>query len=105
MRDLAELSYLSPNATQYVADQTYDLKRSWVVQGDCRSVLAGLPDGCADLIFADPPYFLQLQNELRRPDNSLVDAVDDEWDRFSDYAEYDRFLKGWLRECQRVLKS
>jgi modification methylase len=96
---------LAHRAVQHLPGQEYDLRHNWVVQGDCRAVLANLPDGCADLIFADPPYFLQLQNELRRPDNSVVDAVDDEWDQFTDYREYDAFIRDWLRECQRVLKK
>lgn len=96
---------LAHRSIRHIPGQEYDLSQNWVVQGDCRGVLADLPDGCADLIFADPPYFLQLQNELRRPDNSVVDAVDDEWDQFTDYREYDRFIRDWLRECQRVLKK
>lgn len=99
------LSRLSPTSLRHVPGQTYDLSRNWVVQGDCRDVLADLPDGCADLIFADPPYFLQLQKELRRPNNTVVDAVDDEWDQFTDYAEYDAFIRAWLIQCRRVLKD
>jgi modification methylase len=89
----------------HVPQQQYDLTRSWVVQGDSRAVLRDVPDRCVDLIFADPPYFMQLQQELRRPDNSVVDAVDDEWDQFTDWAEYDAFLRDWLTECRRVLKD
>lgn len=98
-------SHLSPRHVTHVPGQEYDLTASWVVQGDCRRVLADLPDRSFDLIFADPPYFLQLQSELRRPDNSVVDAVDDAWDQFTDFAEYDRFLREWLFECRRVLKD
>ena len=53
-----------------------------VIQGNCMDVLPGLPEASVDMIFADPPYNLQLQQELRRPNNSLVDAVDDDWDHF-----------------------
>jgi modification methylase len=95
----------SPRYVRHVPGQVYQPDQNWVVQGDCRRVLADLPDRSVDLIFADPPYFLQLQNELRRPNNTVVDAVDDEWDQFSDYAEYDQFCRDWLRECQRVLKD
>ena len=105
MLDPNELPRLSPRYVTHVPKQVYDLNQSWVVQGDCRHVLADLPDRCVDLIFADPPYFLQLQNELRRPNNTVVDAVDDAWDQFADYREYDAFIRGWLRECQRVLKD
>ncbi len=73
--------------------------------GDCRDVLAMVPDKSVDLIFADPPYNLQLRGELRRPNLSKVDAVDDAWDRFSDFAAYDAFTREWLTACRRVLKD
>jgi modification methylase len=76
-----------------------------IVQGDCLEELAKLPDRSVDLVFADPPYNLQLGGELLRPDNSKVDAVDDEWDRFESFETYDAFTKAWLRECRRVLKD
>ena len=76
-----------------------------ILLGDCIQVLDSLPEKSVDLIFADPPYNLQLSGELRRPNNTLVDAVDDEWDRFADFAEYDRFTRGWLGACRRVLKD
>src|SRR5579871_4947684 len=82
-----------------------DLKLDQVIEGDCVQNMRALPDGCADLIFADPPYNLQLKNELRRPDNSKVDAVDDEWDQFGSFAEYDRFTRAWLTEARRLLKD
>ncbi|MBC6982283.1 site-specific DNA-methyltransferase [Caulobacter sp. 17J80-11] len=76
-----------------------------VLTGDCIEVLRSLPDRSVDLVFADPPYNLQLGGELLRPDNSKVDAVDDDWDRFASFEEYDRFCRDWLRECRRVLKD
>src|SRR5258706_11408069 len=76
-----------------------------VIEGDCVEMLRTLPDGCVDLVFADPPYNLQLQRELRRPDNSKVDAVDDAWDRFASFETYDRFTRDWLTEARRVLKD
>ncbi|MDE1939413.1 MAG: site-specific DNA-methyltransferase [Alphaproteobacteria bacterium] len=76
-----------------------------VIEGDCVERMRALPDGCADLIFADPPYNLQLKGELRRPDDSKVDAVDDKWDQFSSFAEYDRFTREWLTQARRVLKD
>ncbi|HEY0282040.1 MAG TPA: site-specific DNA-methyltransferase [Rhizomicrobium sp.] len=76
-----------------------------VIEGDCVERMRALPEGLVDLIFADPPYNLQLKNELRRPDNSKVDAVDDHWDQFSSFAEYDRFTREWLTEARRVLKD
>lgn len=105
MQGNSQPSRLSPRHVRHVPGQVYDLNRCWVVQGDSRRVLADLPDKSVDLVFADPPYYMQLQNELRRPNNTVVDAVDDEWDQFSSYAEYDAFTRAWLSECQRVLKD
>jgi DNA modification methylase len=76
-----------------------------ILHGDNLELLRQLPDRCVDLVFADPPYNLQLQNELRRPNTTLVDAVDDVWDRFSDFAAYDAYTEQWLAECRRVLKD
>ena len=75
-----------------------------VLEGDCREVLESLPDASVDLVFADPPYNLQLGGDLRRPDNSRVNGVEDAWDRFDSFAAYDRFTHGWLTEVRRVLK-
>ena len=82
-----------------------ELKLDVVIQGDCIQAMRDLPEGCADLVFADPPYNLQLKNELRRPDNSRVDAVNDGWDRFSSFTEYDRFTREWLTAARRALKD
>ncbi len=76
-----------------------------IYAGDCREVLASLPEKSVDLIFADPPYNLQLKNELWRPNMTKVDAVDDEWDQFSNFAAYDQFTREWLTACKRVLKD
>ncbi|MGW8143617.1 MAG: DNA methyltransferase [Anaerolineales bacterium] len=76
-----------------------------VIQGNCIEVLKSLPEESIDLIFADPPYNLQLNQELWRPNLTLVDAVDDDWDQFPDFESYDQFSKEWLTECRRVLKS
>jgi modification methylase len=75
-----------------------------VIEGDCVANMNALPEGCADLIFADPPYNLQLQGDLHRPDQSKVDAVDDGWDQFSSFAEYDKFTRDWLTAARRVMK-
>lgn len=91
--------------SSYVKGQAYDPRCNWVIQGDCRQVLGALPDRSVDLVFADPPYYLQLQNELRRPDNSLVDAVDDSWDQFDSFLDYDSFTEQWLVEVRRVMKD
>jgi modification methylase len=75
-----------------------------IVIGDCIAELALLPAQSVDLIFADPPYNLQLQGDLKRPDDSRVDAVDDDWDKFSSFAAYDDFTRAWLAACRRVMK-
>ena len=89
-----------------------DLRRSndpfaWmnsIIKGDCVSALEALPDQSVDVIFADPPYNLQLGGMLHRPDQSVVDAVDDEWDQFASFDAYDAFTRAWLLACRRVLK-
>ncbi len=76
-----------------------------VLQGDCIEHLNALPEQSVDLIFADPPYNLQLSQELWRPNLTLVDAVTDDWDQFKSFEEYDTFTRDWLAACQRVLKE
>jgi modification methylase len=75
-----------------------------VLLGDCIELMAGLPAASVDLVFADPPYNLQLGGELYRPNNSRVDGVDEAWDRFDDFAAYDRFSRAWLAQARRLLK-
>ncbi len=80
---------------------------SWIdtiIKGDCVAALEALPTHSVDVIFADPPYNLQLGGALHRPDQSLVDAVDDEWDQFASFEAYDAFTRAWLLACRRVLK-
>lgn len=76
-----------------------------ILQGDCIQVLNALPEKSVDLIFADPPYNLQLQRDLWRPNMTKVDAVNDEWDQFSSFQAYDEFSRAWLSACRRVLKD
>ena len=66
--------------------------------------MAKLPAACVDLVFADPPYNLQLQGDLKRPDDSRVDAVDDDWDKFSSFSAYDDFTRAWITACRRLMK-
>jgi modification methylase len=75
-----------------------------VLVGDCVAELKKLPASCVDLVFADPPYNLQLQGDLKRPDDSRVDAVDDAWDKFASFEAYDDFTRAWLLACRRVMK-
>tara|TARA_Y100001970_G_scaffold291819_1_gene430487 strand:+ start:464 stop:1537 length:1074 start_codon:yes stop_codon:yes gene_type:complete len=76
-----------------------------IINGDSLKELKKIPDESFDLIFADPPYNLQLRNQLIRPDRSKVDAVDDKWDQFKSFKIYDEFTLNWLKECKRVLKK
>jgi modification methylase len=82
-----------------------DLSLDNIIKGDCVEVLSSLPDESVDMIFADPPYNLQLGGDLHRPNNTKVDAVDDEWDKFSSFQSYDEFTNAWMREARRVLKK
>ncbi len=82
-----------------------ELPLDQIIKGDCIQVLNTLPEKSVDLIFADPPYNLQLQNNLYRPNMTLVDAVDDEWDQFENFDAYDNFCRQWLAGCRRVLKD
>ncbi len=75
-----------------------------ILVGDCAAEMAKLPADSVDLVFADPPYNLQLASDLKRPDDSRVDAVDDDWDKFASFAVYDEFTKAWLKACKRVMK-
>lgn len=76
-----------------------------IVQGDSISIMEGLPAGSVDMIFADPPYNLQLKGELKRPNDSVVDAVTDEWDQFDSAEDYDAFTRAWLTAARRALKD
>ncbi len=75
-----------------------------IIVGDCVAEMTKLPAACVDLVFADPPYNLQLQGDLKRPDDSRVDAVDDDWDKFASFSAYDDFTRAWLMACRRVMK-
>ena len=75
-----------------------------IIDGDCVAAMNALPAESVDLIFADPPYNLQLRGDLHRPDNSKVDAVDDHWDQFTGFEAYDHFTREWLKAAKRLLK-
>ena len=75
-----------------------------IIEGNCIDVLPSLPADSVDLIFADPPYNLQLQGDLWRPNVSKVDGVTEDWDKFESLEAYDDFTRRWLSECRRVLK-
>jgi modification methylase len=97
MSALRHLADLSPSVESAVWLDT-------ILKGDCVATLNRLPDHSVDVIFADPPYNLQLEGDLHRPDQSKVDAVDDEWDQFESFQAYDAFTRAWLLAARRVLK-
>ena len=87
-----------------MANEQQGLPINQILQGDCVEILQALPENSVDLIFADPPYNLQLSGELWRPNMTRVDAVVDDWDKFPSFAAYDQFTRAWLSACRRVLK-
>jgi modification methylase len=86
------------------AKEPVELPLGRILAGDCVAAMKRLPTASVDLVFADPPYNLQLGGDLNRPDGSHVDAVTDEWDRFDSFKAYDDFTRAWLTEAKRVLK-
>src|SRR5215210_6767317 len=82
-----------------------ELPLDTIIEGDCVAAMARLPDKSVDMIFADPPYNLQLGGDLFRPEGGRVDAVDDAWDHFDSFATYDDFTRRWLVEARRILKD
>ncbi|MEZ5750631.1 MAG: site-specific DNA-methyltransferase [Paracoccaceae bacterium] len=91
-------------ATKTRTQEAATLPVDQILAGDCIEIMNSLPEGSVDLIFADPPYNLQLKGALHRPDNSQVDAVDDHWDQFSSFGAYDQFTREWLKAARRLLK-
>jgi modification methylase len=96
MVKMGVLERIKPAASALPLDQ--------LIQGDCIAAMRALPPGSVDMIFADPPYNLQLGGDLHRPDGSFVDAVTDDWDKFDTFAAYDRFTREWLAAARRLLK-
>ena len=96
---------LAPLSRDFTVGTQLELLLDQVLVGDSIAMLRRLPPASVHAIFADPPYNLQLKGELRRPDESVVDGVDDAWDRFPDLAAYDAFTRAWLTECRRVLRK
>jgi len=95
-----------PSARRTPARKTPDgTPVNQILLGDCVEVMNALPAKCADLVFADPPYNMQLGGDLWRPNMTKVDAVTDPWDKFKSFAEYDAFTRAWLTACRRVLKD
>ncbi len=98
------LAVRTKKAARKAAPVVHDLPLNQILRGDCIEMMRSLPDASVDMVFADPPYNLQLGGDLDRPDGSRVDAVNDEWDKFSSFAAYDRFTREWLAEARRILK-
>ncbi len=100
MSSKAKLSVSAPAQQSF----THSLPLNTIIKGDCVAAMEALPDHSIDVIFADPPYNLQLEGTLHRPDQSRVDACDDHWDQFESFAAYDAFTRAWLLAARRVLK-
>ncbi|HZU50381.1 MAG TPA: site-specific DNA-methyltransferase [Sphingomicrobium sp.] len=94
-----------PPSLRRVRKASSELALDTIIEGDCIAAMERLPDRSVDMIFADPPYNLQLGGDLFRPEGSRVDAVDDEWDKFESLAAYDNFTREWLEQARRVLKD
>ncbi|WP_114287558.1 site-specific DNA-methyltransferase [Candidatus Halocynthiibacter alkanivorans] len=90
--------------TKTLSQEAVTLPINTILSGDCIEMMNSLPAASVDLIFADPPYNLQLKGDLHRPDNSKVDAVDDDWDQFASFKAYDKFSTAWLKAAHRLLK-
>src|SRR3954471_24703331 len=84
--------------------KTRELPIDTILEQDCIAAMAALPEASVDMIFADPPYNLQLGGDLFRPEGSRVDAVDDDWDKFETFAGYDESARAWLKQARRILK-
>ena len=92
------------NMSKETLNENYNLPLNKIIKGDSIESMRSLPDNSIDVIFADPPYNLQLKNDLSRPDSSKVNGVTEGWDRFKSFEEYDKFTKDWISEAQRILK-
>ena len=75
------------------------------LQGDSLTIMEGMPEGSVDLVFADPPYNLQLSKDLYRPNMTKVEGVDEDWDRFDGFRQYDEFTRAWMSACKRLLRD
>jgi modification methylase len=101
---MEKIAVKSKAATKVAKVDKKSLPLDQILKMDCIEAMRSLPDACVDMVFADPPYNLQLGGDLQRPDGSQVDAVDDDWDKFDNFAAYDKFTREWLTEARRILK-
>src|ERR1044071_4351982 len=104
MSVMGRVGAVRPAKAKRVDAPAPDLPLGEIIRDDCVAAMARLPDACVDMVFADPPYNLQLGGELFRPEGSRVDACDDDWDKFDTFEAYDRFTRAWLKEARRILK-
>ena len=104
MAKILTFSSAAGSARESAAPALGELPLDTLLQGDCIEMMRALPPASIDAIFADPPYNLQLGGDLSRPNNTRVDGVDDDWDRFADFASYDAFTRDWLGAAQALLK-
>ncbi len=105
MNMIAPVTESLVRARPRTSHKTKELPLDTIIEGDCIAEMARLPDKSVDMIFADPPYNLQLQGDLFRPEGGRVDAVDDDWDKFDSLTVYDDFTREWLAEARRILKD
>src|SRR3982750_2579001 len=101
---MSVLTPVGPGRRRLKAEPNAALPLDTIIEEDCVAAMRRLPAASIDMIFADPPYNLQLGGDLFRPEGGLVDAVDDDWDKFASFATYDSFTRAWLHEARRVLK-
>ena len=101
---MSVLTHVGPRQRRTKPGPDPDLPLDTIIESDCVAAMAALPEASVDMIFADPPYNLQLGGDLFRPEGGLVDAVDDDWDKFDTFASYDSFTRAWLKEARRILK-
>lgn len=100
---LKKFTYISTKKPEMEKLGIFELNK--IYHGDCIEMMKNIPDNSIDLIFAAPLYNLQLNSELYRPDQTKVDAVNDAWDKFQSFEEYNKFTISWLQECYRILKN
>lgn len=110
IHEVSQLTYNAENLTfQNIKKIKNFQEQSEIINsiliGDCLKVMKRIEDNTFDMIFADPPYNMQLQNELYRPNNTKVNGVDDDWDQFGSFKHYDDFTKEWLKEAKRIMKK
>ncbi len=101
----SQADIMASSKTPSRSKKSTDLPTDRILQGDCIEIMKSLPKGSVDLVFADPPYNLQLGGDLHRPNNSLVDACDDHWDQFDSLKDYDKFTREWLSAARDALKD